>query len=340
MCPFPPIRKLQYVIAVAHKLHFRKAAEALNVSQPALSRQIKELEDYVGFSILRRDNHFVTLTKAGAAFVDRIHEIVTRAEKDFEDAVFSARAISEAKPDEYLIAHSPFAPMQIRTLAMELRKQMETGPPVRFRILPTMQILNAIEQDTVHGGITYAPVDQDTLESHRIGIDYWVAVVPKQSNFPQEKSARIEMLKGAKLISNGADRTHPALFRQLERECAAKGVSMRMMVEVTSPNEAFDLVADNQGIVLLPEGVCGAHPTSVRAIRIEDISPLEVVVVYRKDAPDFMRHFAVELSAANRSDYGHLRKSPSSITSKMIGEVVAGGKNRMRRTQDLKQKSA
>jgi DNA-binding transcriptional LysR family regulator len=68
------------VIAVAYKLYFRKAAEALNVSQPAFSRQIKELEDYVGFLILMRDSHSVTLTKAGAAFVERIHDIVTRAE--------------------------------------------------------------------------------------------------------------------------------------------------------------------------------------------------------------------------------------------------------------------
>ena len=51
----PPLRKLQYVLAVARELHFRRAAERLNVSQPYISRQIKEFEADIGFNIFRRD---------------------------------------------------------------------------------------------------------------------------------------------------------------------------------------------------------------------------------------------------------------------------------------------
>ena len=69
MATLPPLRKLQYVLAVARALHFRKAAEALHVSQPAISRQIKEYEEELGFEILQRDHHFVSLTKAGHFFV-------------------------------------------------------------------------------------------------------------------------------------------------------------------------------------------------------------------------------------------------------------------------------
>src|ERR1700677_2770117 len=65
----PSIRKLQYVLTVARELHFRKAAEKLNVAQPSLSRQVRECEEAVGFEIFRRDNHFVSPTKAGRAFV-------------------------------------------------------------------------------------------------------------------------------------------------------------------------------------------------------------------------------------------------------------------------------
>ena len=47
----PPLRKLQYVLAVAQELHFRRAAERLNISQPYVSRQIKEFEADIGFDI-------------------------------------------------------------------------------------------------------------------------------------------------------------------------------------------------------------------------------------------------------------------------------------------------
>ena len=83
MATLPPLRKLQYVLAVARALHFRKAAEALHVSQPAISRQIKEYEEELGFEILQRDHHFVSLTKAGHSFVAGVEIILARLENDF-----------------------------------------------------------------------------------------------------------------------------------------------------------------------------------------------------------------------------------------------------------------
>ena len=56
MSATPPLRKLQYVLAVARELHFRKAAERLHVEQSSISRQIREVEEELGFEIFRRDN--------------------------------------------------------------------------------------------------------------------------------------------------------------------------------------------------------------------------------------------------------------------------------------------
>ena len=50
------IRHIKYFLAVAEDLHFRKAAEKLNISQPALSKQIKELEDHTGIQLFKRNN--------------------------------------------------------------------------------------------------------------------------------------------------------------------------------------------------------------------------------------------------------------------------------------------
>lgn len=294
----PPLRKLQYVLAVARALHFRKAAETLHVSQPAISRQIKEYEEDLGFEILRRDHHFVSLTKAGHFFVAGVEEILTRLENDFTDTVRRARAISQENPSEYVIAHSPFASMRIRRIAMDLQREWSSDLLIRFRILPTAELLNAIECEVVHAGITYAPVDHAGITSIPIGSDHWVAVVPASSRFTKEATAHVEDFSGEPVISNGADRTHPALFRQLEMECAARGFPLKAIAEVTSPNEAFDLVQGNTGIVLLPAGVCTALPPGVRAIRIEDISPLQIVMLYRSDGPDFSRQFAARIRAA------------------------------------------
>jgi DNA-binding transcriptional LysR family regulator len=297
MDSLPPLRKLQYVVAVARDLHFRKAAERLHVSQPAISRQIREYEEEIGFEILHRDHHFVSLTKAGRAFVSDVEGIVARMEGDFAAAVRRARAISREVPAEYTVGHSPFAPMQIRRIAMDLQREDFRNLPMRLRILPTSELLNAIENEIVQAGITYAPVEHAGVAVIPVSKDHWVAIVPAKGRFSDVAVARVEDFRGEPVISNGADRTHPALFRRLEAECIAKGFPFRAIAEVTSPVEAFDLVASNTGIVFLPSGVCEGLPPGVRAIRIVDISPLEIVLIHRSDSSGFSQEFAERIRA-------------------------------------------
>jgi DNA-binding transcriptional LysR family regulator len=69
MSATPPLRKLEYVLAVARELHFGRAAERVHVVQSSISRQIREVEAEIGFEIFRRNNHLVDLTDAGREFI-------------------------------------------------------------------------------------------------------------------------------------------------------------------------------------------------------------------------------------------------------------------------------
>ena len=68
MLPFT-LRQLEYVVAVAEHRHFRRAAEACGVSQPALSQQIRELEDVLGTPLFERVRPRILVTPAGERFV-------------------------------------------------------------------------------------------------------------------------------------------------------------------------------------------------------------------------------------------------------------------------------
>jgi epsilon-lactone hydrolase len=95
LLPFPQapdgieLRHLRAFVAVAEELNFGRAAERLYISQPALSRQIRSLEQAVGCELLRRSTHRVELTIAGEALLDRARKLL----RDVDEAVAEALAV-------------------------------------------------------------------------------------------------------------------------------------------------------------------------------------------------------------------------------------------------------
>ena len=75
------LRQLRYFLEVANQLHFRKAAASLFISQPALSRQIKQLEENVGVLLFERDSRKVQLTEAGCFYRDEVHLILQELDR-------------------------------------------------------------------------------------------------------------------------------------------------------------------------------------------------------------------------------------------------------------------
>src|SRR5687768_1946255 len=92
LSPHPvTLRQLQYVVAVADRRSFRRAAEDCHVAQPSLSAQIAQVEDVLGVKLFERDHRKVSLTAAGEVFVARARSLLVLA----DDLTESARGLSD-----------------------------------------------------------------------------------------------------------------------------------------------------------------------------------------------------------------------------------------------------
>jgi DNA-binding transcriptional LysR family regulator len=122
------LRHLRYFVNVAEMENVSRAALKLHISQPALSAQIRDLEDEIGFQLLERTAKSVRLTKAGRAFLDEARAVLQRA----DEAVKKTRAIAAAEPSELHIGYTPVPFAEI--LPKTLRAFQHAMPHVHVRL--------------------------------------------------------------------------------------------------------------------------------------------------------------------------------------------------------------
>jgi DNA-binding transcriptional LysR family regulator len=103
------LRHLRYFLAVGEASNFTKAAVQLRVAQPALSRQVQDLEDEIGVDLLRRSSRGVTLTAEGKLFLEEVRELLRRADESVE----KVRALARGEFGELHVGYAPSPSVEI-----------------------------------------------------------------------------------------------------------------------------------------------------------------------------------------------------------------------------------
>jgi len=154
---------LRYFGAVAEMENVSRAALKLHVSQPALSRQIRDLEDEIGFCLLERTAKSVRLTEAGRAFLNDARELLRQA----DEAVKKARAIASEEPTELHIGYSP-APFA-EVLPKILRAFQRAMPNVHVRLHDwnNKTILDGVRDGRLQLGLIVPPTKASSLHDLR-----------------------------------------------------------------------------------------------------------------------------------------------------------------------------
>src|SRR5437868_2434165 len=122
------LRHLRYFVAVAEAENVSRAALKLHVSQPALSRQIRDLEEELGFNLLERSAKSVRLTEAGRVFLAESRAVLARV----NDAVNAARQIAIGAHGELHVGYAPT--LAVRILPPALRAFQSALPGVRVKL--------------------------------------------------------------------------------------------------------------------------------------------------------------------------------------------------------------
>ncbi|MBX7443788.1 MULTISPECIES: LysR family transcriptional regulator [unclassified Arthrobacter] len=161
-------------IAVAEELHFGRAAERLNMTQPPLSRQIQKLEKIVGAELLERDNRKVELTSAGHAFLDEARRLMALAER----APVAARRIASGRSGMLRIGFTAASGFSILGPLLEELSSIIPEVDIELEELVTGDQLAGLLTGELDLGLARPPFDRETFDSHLLYRESMVLAVP------------------------------------------------------------------------------------------------------------------------------------------------------------------
>jgi DNA-binding transcriptional LysR family regulator len=243
------LRHLRYFLAVASELNFTKAALKLRVAQPALSRQIRQLEDEIGLPLLERSPHHVCLTEAGRAFMAEAQTVLDHSAQAVEVARRTGQGTSDLLRVGYVwgLFHT--------LVPVALERFRRRYPQVAINLLEmtaSQQAQDLAAQKLDLGLIGFAlEADQTGLQRRRVGSCEFVAVLGK--DHPAARMTKVPLRSLANDFLLGiSESSFPGAAQFVRETYAQAGIKPRILVTPERGFTILGMVAGHCGISLLP----------------------------------------------------------------------------------------
>jgi LysR family transcriptional regulator, benzoate and cis,cis-muconate-responsive activator of ben and cat genes len=275
------LRHLRYFVAAAEAENVSRAALKLHVSQPALSRQIRDLEEELGFPLFERGAKSVRLTDAGKSFLAEARAVLGRA----EEAIQRARMVANGG-GELAIGYAPS--LVVRFLSPALRIFQTDTPPVRVKLhdLSTEEMLAGLRAGELALAFMARPGKSALRGLHfeRLLRDSLCLALPHQHRFARRRS--VQLLQAAQeplVVFTRKD--YPEYHEYLESVFAPTNTRLRIAEEHDSVASLMAAVEAGCGVAVVPQSLsCSAGPR-LKLVRLMPApEPLEIGAVWVEGA--------------------------------------------------------
>jgi DNA-binding transcriptional LysR family regulator len=274
------LRHLRYFVAAAEAENVSRAALKLHVSQPALSRQIRDLEEELGFALFERSAKSVRLSEAGKVFLTEARAVLQRA----EDAVSSARSVAGGRGELHVgYAPSPSA----RILPRTLRAFQEQMPKVRVKLhdLSTEELLAGVREGKPALAIMVRPSRAMLrgLRFEELTRDTLCLAVPPHHPFAKLRSVPVAQAAREPLVVFSR-KDYPEYHEYLEALFAPAKARLKIADEHDSAASLVAAVEAGSGVAIVPKNLaCSVGPRLKLVALSPAPEPLVIGAVWSKD---------------------------------------------------------
>jgi DNA-binding transcriptional LysR family regulator len=276
------LRHLRYFVCVAEEQHFGRAAERLHVAQPALSRQIQDLEKEMGFLLFDRLPRGVRLNAAGKLFMGDARRIL----QDVDEAKLRAERIAHGQAGTLRIGIA--TAVSWHGLVVDcFREFRRRQPDVQLELHHMLSVhqVEAVLADRLDAGFAASLTPWDRELAHReVAQDGMVLAVPTGHALTKQKAVRLRDLRSLPFVWFPRW-VNPEFYDQLMRACARGGLrAPRIVQEAPDRDTNLGLVLCQIGIAWQPETVRWHCPRGIVLVPVVDMKVrLAFHLIWKKD---------------------------------------------------------
>ncbi|WP_416138432.1 LysR family transcriptional regulator [Halomonas sp. HK25] len=239
------LRQVRAFLAVANTLHFKQAAEVLCITQPALSRLIKGLEESIGAELFTRTTRQVELTVAGRLFMEECQQAITHLER----ATHLAQQAASGDIGHLSIAYNDFSINGVLPSILETFKEKYPEISVDLVYMPSHTQHKALLDHEIDVGFLIGPLDIEGIDTFRAALERIVVILPKRHHLAGMKRLSIRDLADEKFIL-GTESGWNEFRQYIFKICLQAGFTPQIVQEASTSSGIFGLVAANMGVSL------------------------------------------------------------------------------------------
>ena len=276
------LRHLRYFLAVGEEQHYGRAARRLRVAQPALSRQIQDLEKEIGFKLFERLPRGVKLSAAGELFLGDARRIL----QEINEAAARAARVARGQSGTLRVGFTESASWR-GVVPQSFRRFRELQPDAELQLqpLPSLVQLGAIRSGRLDAGFVFnMPKADPELDGVPVAVQRIELAAPAGHPLTKLKQIRLRDLASASFVWFPR-REAPALYDRLMHECFRGGLkSPRIVQEGQDEATILSLVATGLGVGWVLGTARWRRPKSVVILSVVDMDlPQELSLAWRKD---------------------------------------------------------
>jgi DNA-binding transcriptional LysR family regulator len=249
------LRRLNYFVAVAEELHFRRAAARLHIAQPALSQQVQKLELELGTQLLHRTRRGVSLTPAGAVLLEEARRLLRQA----EHAANLTRGASSGAVGRLRVGYLADTVPAALPRAIEGFATRHPGVEVDPETLPARRAIEDVRSGRLDVALVSLPGPTEGLKVTPVGTETTVAAIASYLPLSGRSSIALPELAETPVVM--LPRTaNPAFYDGAMGACRDAGIAPRI-IETHEPKVelALMIVAAGSGVALMPGSVADVY---------------------------------------------------------------------------------